>query len=145
MTTPTSPPGGDFPCCTTPTPRAELSREHLEVFAVDPHAAAESEVAAMARELLAARARVAELEGEQAKVRAHIEQRPEYIAAIEGGGSEDDVWRWRGGAEARRQLSEALGWTVPYQHGEKAEPKEGDHARLVEGVRRESAATVVSL
>lgn len=99
----------------------------------------------MAAELLQLRQRVTELEAEQAKVRAHIEQRPEYIAAIEGGGSEDDVWRWRGGAEARRQLSEALGWTVPYQHGEKAEPKEGDHARLVEGVRRESAATVVSL
>lgn len=51
----TSPVGDDFPCCTTPTPRAELSREHLEVFAVDRHAAAESEVAAMAQELLAAR------------------------------------------------------------------------------------------
>ncbi|MBF6315011.1 hypothetical protein [Nocardia farcinica] len=37
-------------------PAPELSREHLEVFAVDPHAAAESEVAAMAQELLAARA-----------------------------------------------------------------------------------------
>lgn len=78
----------------------------------------------MAAELLELRARVAELEAAQAKVRAHIEQRSEYIDAIQGGGSEDDVWRWRGGAEARRQLAEALGWTVPYQHGEKAEPKE---------------------
>ncbi|SIT34329.1 hypothetical protein SAMN05421776_12347, partial [Nocardia farcinica] len=70
MTTPTSPPGGDFPCCTTPTPRAELSREHLAVFAVDPHAAAESEVAAMAQELVAARARIAEMESERAAATA---------------------------------------------------------------------------
>ncbi|MBF6584394.1 hypothetical protein IU414_06425 [Nocardia farcinica] len=46
-------------------PAPELSREHLEVFAVDPHAAAESEVAAMAQELLAARARIAELEAQR--------------------------------------------------------------------------------
>ncbi|WP_280194188.1 hypothetical protein [Nocardia farcinica] len=64
----TSPVGDDFPCCTTPTPRVELSREHLEVFAVDPHAAAESEVKAMAQELLAARARLVELEGDHARL-----------------------------------------------------------------------------
>ncbi|AXK88840.1 hypothetical protein [Nocardia farcinica] len=51
-----------------PTP--ELSREHLAVFAVDPHAAAESEVAAMAQELVAARARIAEMESERAAATA---------------------------------------------------------------------------
>lgn len=64
----TSPFGDDFPCCTTPAVRAELSREHLDVFTFDPHAAAESEVKAMARELLAARARIAELEAQRDRV-----------------------------------------------------------------------------
>lgn len=46
----------------TPEP---LTVEHLETFAFDPHRAADQEVAAMARELLAARARIAELEAGQ--------------------------------------------------------------------------------
>ncbi|BAD58843.1 hypothetical protein [Nocardia farcinica] len=117
--------GNNFPVLLDALDEAEEARAR----AAELEAALSEANAARIRHLDVAeqlRARVAELEDEQAKVRAHIEQRPEYIAAIEGGGSEDDVWRWRGGAEARRQLSEALGWTVPYQHGEKAEPKVGD-------------------
>ncbi|MBF6277011.1 hypothetical protein [Nocardia nova] len=48
----------------TPEP---LTNKHLETFVFDPHRAAEQEVAAMASELLAARARLAKLE-EQARV-----------------------------------------------------------------------------
>lgn len=86
----TSPVGDDFPCCTTPTPRAELSREHLEVFAVDRHAAAESEVAAMAQELLAARARIAEMESEraaelEAQQQPRVIETPEELSALPGG------------------------------------------------------------
>lgn len=44
---------------------AELTREHLETFVFDPHRAAGAEVEAMAHELIAARARVAELEAAQ--------------------------------------------------------------------------------
>lgn len=86
----TSPFGDDFPCCTAPTPRAELSREHLEVFAVDPHAAAESEVAAMAQELVAARPRITEMERFLDAAYARItEMESERAAATEaslGGG-----------------------------------------------------------
>lgn len=39
---------------------SDLTREHLETFAFDPHCAAEIEIAAMARELINARARLAE-------------------------------------------------------------------------------------
>lgn len=40
----------------------ELTRKHLEHFAFNPHAALTAEVAQMATELIAARARIAELE-----------------------------------------------------------------------------------
>ncbi|MBF6254442.1 hypothetical protein [Nocardia farcinica] len=79
----TSPVGDDFPCCTAPTPHVELSREHLEVFAVDPHAAAESEVAAMAQELLAARARIAEMESERAAATEAAQETGVYSFAFD--------------------------------------------------------------
>ncbi|TDP29795.1 hypothetical protein [Nocardia ignorata] len=59
------------------------------------------------------------------KVREHIDQRPEYVTACrEAAPSADhDYYRWQGGAEARRQLAQKLGWTVPYEPGEKTGPK----------------------
>lgn len=39
----------------------DLTHKHLETFVFDPHCAAEPEIAAMARELISARARLAEL------------------------------------------------------------------------------------
>ena len=61
------------------------------------------------------------------KVRAHIDQRPEYITACLNAGpnSAHDYYRWQGGAKGRRQLAQDLGWTVPYEPGEKTGPKDG--------------------
>jgi hypothetical protein len=65
------------------------------------------------------------------KVCAFVNERPEYVAALINcsPGNDADYWRWSGGAEARRQLAETLGWTVPHKLGEVAGPKsqgEGD-------------------
>ncbi|MGW5518496.1 hypothetical protein, partial [Nocardia africana] len=69
------------------------------------------------------RARIAELEAEQGKVRDFINERTMYVDALKSdttGG--DDYHRWSGGAEARRQLAGRLGWTVPHEHGDKTSP-----------------------
>lgn len=58
-------------------------------------------------------------------VEAFINQRPEYITALKntrGTDDQTDYHRWQGGAEARRQLAEALGWTVPHNPGETTHP-----------------------
>ena len=47
----------------------DLTHKHLETFVFDPHCAAEPEIAAMARELISARARIAELEAQIDRVR----------------------------------------------------------------------------
>ncbi len=80
-------------------------------------------VHSMAAELLAARAYLD-------IVRAHIDQRPEYVTACREAHPDNraDYWRWQGGAEARRQLAQDLGWTVPYEPGEKTGPKGADRA-----------------
>lgn len=59
------------------------------------------------------------------KVKKFINERPEYIIALKNCVAENaaDYWRWSGGAEARRQLAEALDWTVPHLAGEVTEPK----------------------
>ncbi|WP_280245711.1 hypothetical protein [Nocardia abscessus] len=89
-------------------------------------------------DLISARARIAELEtearnmGERLKsatrvvdsAAAFINQRPEYVDGCRNGGADDDYYRWQGGAEARRQLAQRLGWTVPHEHGEKTTPQE---------------------
>lgn len=60
-----------------------------------------------------------------ATVKAFINERPEYVNSCRNANpnSDHDYYRWQGGAEARRQLAERLGWTVPYEFGEKTAPK----------------------
>ena len=61
------------------------------------------------------------------KVLAFINQRSEYVQAARNatGCTDDDsdYHRWQGHMEARRQLAEALGYTVPYELGDKTERK----------------------
>jgi len=55
-----------------------------------------------------------------------INQRSEYVRACRNGPQGDndaDYNRWQGHMEARRQLAQALGYTVPYELGEKTEPQ----------------------
>lgn len=75
--------------------------------------------------ILALLGEIRELRADREKVRAHIDERPEYITACTDAGpeSEHDYYRWQGGAEARRQIAQRLGWTVPYEPGEKTGPK----------------------
>jgi len=61
-----------------------------------------------------------------------INQRSEYVQAARGGpmGNNDaDYQRWQGHMEARRQLASALGYTVPYQPGEKTRPVTAEDGR----------------
>lgn len=63
------------------------------------------------------------------KVEAFINQRPEYIQALKNTRSGDDMSdysRWNGHAESRRQLAQALGWTVPHNPGETTRPEVND-------------------
>ena len=56
-----------------------------------------------------------------------INDRPAYIQALRntpGGVDQSDYYRWTGAAEARRQLAQALNWTVPHEQGEKTTPRE---------------------
>lgn len=58
------------------------------------------------------------------EVKWFINQRPEYIQALRGTrGTDDqtDYYRWQGHAEARRQLAQRLGCTVPSEPGETME------------------------
>lgn len=77
--------------------------------------------------ILALLGEVRELRADREKVRAHIDERPEYITACTSAGpdSEHDYYRWQGGAEARRQIAQRLGWTVPHKPGETTAPKDG--------------------
>lgn len=86
------------------------------------------------------RARIAELETESRNVRdglksfmrvldvacEFINERPEYVTACRNAHPDNtaDYHRWQGGAEARRQLAQRLGWTVPHEIGEKTTPIE---------------------
>lgn len=95
-------------------PAPELSREHLEVFAVDPHAAAESEVAAMAQELVAARARIAEMESERAAATEAAQETGAYLFVFDRARSSvehiltTDAWRDKLSAKDRASLVEQL-------------------------------------
>jgi hypothetical protein len=55
-------------------------------------------------------------------VKNFIDERPAYVSAarvsVEAGA---DYHRWQGHMEARRQLAQALGWTVPFEPTEKTE------------------------
>ena len=60
-------------------------------------------------------------------VASFINQRPEYITAMKntrGSDSQGDYCRWSGHAEARRQLAEKFGYTVPHESGEVATIRE---------------------
>jgi hypothetical protein len=50
-----------------------------------------------------------------------INQRTEYVHAARNSRGDDidaDYYRWQGHMEARRQLAQSLGYTVPYEPGE---------------------------
>lgn len=65
-------------------------------------------------------ARIAELEGVADAAAKFINERTEYVNVLRGcTEANEDYYRWQGGAEARRQLAQKLGWTVPYEHGDK--------------------------
>lgn len=67
------------------------------------------------------------LKADMDKVRDFINQRPEYVQELKSADTkDDDYWRWSGGAEARRQLAERLGWTVPHKYGEKTAVSAGE-------------------
>lgn len=56
------------------------------------------------------------------EVLAFINQRSEYVtAARNSGGDVADYYRWQGHMEARRQLAEKLGYTVPYELKDRTE------------------------
>lgn len=59
-----------------------LTRKHLETFAWDPHAASFDEVQAMAKELLAARARITELESVRDTLTATVQQERQANALL---------------------------------------------------------------
>ena len=71
-----------------------------------------------------------ELADLRAIVEKHINMRSEYITALKNtvNCENGDYDRWQGGAEARRQLAQDLGWTVPYEPGDRTVPKEADDA-----------------
>lgn len=53
-----------------------------------------------------------------------INQRTEYVTAARNSRGDDidaDYYRWQGHMEARRQLAQALGYSTPYEPGQKAE------------------------
>lgn len=63
-----------------------------------------------------------ELRRDMARVVAFIDQRPGYVAAARntpGDVDQADYHRWQGHMEARRQLAQSLGYTVPYECGDK--------------------------
>ncbi len=100
----------------------------------------DEDVQAMAAEMIAARARIAELETEARNMSEglksflrvidvaseFVNERPEYVTACRNAHPDNahDYYRWQGGAEARRQLAQRLGWTVPHEIGEKTTPIE---------------------
>lgn len=54
-----------------------------------------------------------------------INQRTEYIQMMRNSFMNDsDYHLWYGHSSARRQLAEALGWTVPLEPGEKTRVKQ---------------------
>lgn len=59
-------------------------------------------------------------------VESFVNQRPEYVTVLKNTRSGDDMsdyCRWQGHAEARRQLAQKLGWTVPHNPGETTRPE----------------------
>ena len=63
----------------------------------------------------------------RATVEAFINERPGYITALKntrGTDDQSDYHRWQGGAEARRQLANALGWTVPHERNDKTKEEQ---------------------
>jgi hypothetical protein len=75
---------------------------------------ARADVPALLAELAAVRAERDKARAQLAKVAAHVEQRAEFITAINGCHNDADYWRWQGQAEARRQLAEELGLPVAW-------------------------------
>ena len=51
-------------------------------------------------------------------VAAFINERPDFVTALHNTVDAADYARWTGHAAARRQLAQALGWTVPHEPGE---------------------------
>lgn len=51
-------------------------------------------------------------------VTAFINERPNFVTALHAAVDSADYSRWAGHAAARRQLAQALGWTVPHEPGE---------------------------
>lgn len=76
-------------------------------------------------ELAAVRAELAVARTHLARVAEHINQRPKLMTAINdcAPGNVSAYWWLNGAAEARRQLAEALGWTVPHELGETTDRK----------------------
>ncbi|QOH59853.1 hypothetical protein [Rhodococcus rhodochrous] len=72
--------------------------------------------------LLAAADRLTEVTSE---VESFVNARVEYVNALRNSsGDSADYHRWTGGAEARRELAERLGWTVPYEYTDRTAPKD---------------------
>ena len=103
---------------------AEFLDEHVRHADEVP---AEDAAASIVNELGYSKTASKELADLRAIVEKHINMRPEYITALKNSrGTDDnaDYWRWNGGAEARRQLAEDLGWTTPFHPGDRTAPKE---------------------
>ena len=60
------------------------------------------------------------------RARDYINERPTFVEAMRNTSGDEvnmsDYYRWAGHAEARRQLAEQLGWTVPHELGETTRP-----------------------
>lgn len=93
---------------------APLTHERLSQLRDDPDVCANEGERAMAEELLAARARIAELEEAMTHVVAFVAERSRFVQALQNcaPGNWSDYHRWSGHAEARRVLGDALGWPV---------------------------------
>lgn len=63
----------------------------------------------------------------RAAVEKFINERSEFVTALKNSsGNDADYHRWSGHAEARRQLAEDLGWTVPYEPSDRTAVKVPD-------------------
>lgn len=69
---------------------------------------------------------VERLRAQLAIVEKFINERPEYMHALNDASADADranYYRWTGNAEARRHLATDLDWTVPHEAGDKTQPK----------------------
>lgn len=58
-------------------------------------------------------------------VESFINERSQFVDALKNctGENDADYFRWTGGAEARRQLAERLGWTTPHELADRTSPR----------------------